>query len=57
MKGMKKKYIQPQIEVVEVETEKMLALSIRDEKADSDAEVLSNEHRGTWGNLWGDSGW
>lgn len=57
MKGMRKKYIQPQIEIIEVEAEKMLALSIRDEKADSDAEVLSNEHRGTWGNLWGDSGW
>lgn len=57
MKEMSKKYIQPQIEVVEVEAEKMLALSIRDEKADSNAEVLSNEHRGTWGNLWGNSSW
>jgi len=49
---MKELYIQPLIEVVEVETEEMLALSVSDEQASSNEDVLMHKRRGTWGNLW-----
>ncbi len=49
---MKDLYIQPHTEVVEVETEKMLALSLSDEQASSNEDVLTNKRRGTWGDLW-----
>ena len=49
---MKELYIQPHTEVVEVETEKMLALSLSDEQASSNEDVLTNRRRGTWGDLW-----
>ena len=44
--------MQPLIEVVEVETEDMLALSMSDEQASSSEDVLTNRRRGSWGNLW-----
>ena len=49
---MKTEYMQPLIEVVEVETEDMLALSMSDEQASSSEDVLTNRRRGSWGNLW-----
>lgn len=49
---MKELYIQPHTEVVEVETERMLALSVSDEQASSREDVLTNRRRGTWGDLW-----
>lgn len=49
---MKTEYMQPLIEVVEVETEDMLALSLSDEQASSNEDVLTNRRRGTWGDLW-----
>ena len=53
MVGMKDMYMRPSTEVVEVETEEMLALSASDDKiADPNEEVLTNRRRGTWGNLW-----
>ena len=42
---MKELYIQPRIEVVEVETEKMLALSLSDKLASSSEDVLTNRRR------------
>lgn len=52
MMDMKELYIQPHTEVVEVETEKMLALSLSDEQASSSEDVLTNKRRGTWGDRW-----
>ena len=54
---MKKKvYIVPQMEVIELELKTtMLTASnevgVFDKETDDDA-VMSNRHRGTWGNLW-----
>ena len=51
----KKKYIAPQMEVVDLDVVTMLATSknvgVFDTTTDADA-VMSNRHRGTWGNLW-----
>ena len=49
MMHMKELYIQPRIEAVEVEveTEKMLALSLSDKQASSSEDVLTNRRRGT----------
>ena len=52
MMDMKELYIQPQTEVVEVETAELLALSVSDEQASSEEDVLAGKRRGTWGNLW-----
>lgn len=49
---MKELYIQPRTEVVEVETEEMLALSVSEEQASSAEDVLAGKRRGTWGDLW-----
>jgi hypothetical protein len=52
----KKKYVSPSIEVTELEVmEPILALSVEDEiTADPNEEVLSNRHRGEWGDFWTD---
>lgn len=54
----KKKYIAPQIEVVEIEASQVLSASAEDIPVGGDGtsggDALSNRHRGTWGNLWGD---
>ena len=52
----KKAYIAPTMEALNIETEVMIAasenvFSIFDETTDANA-TMSNEHRGTWGNLW-----
>ena len=51
----KKKYIAPAMEISEVEMVSMIATSIgvSDETTDDDA-VMSNDRRGSWGNLWDD---
>ena len=49
---MKTKYVQPQTEVLEVEAENMLALSLGNEQADPEEDVLVNKRRGTWGDFW-----
>ena len=51
----KEQDIQPQIVVVECECNAILAaseLKYTDESADENVEVLSNDRRGTWGDLW-----
>ena len=51
----KKQYITPQMEIVEIELVTMIAMSVgvSDDPTKDDA-VMSNRHRGTWGNLWAD---
>ena len=54
---MKKIYIAPDMEIAELEVVDMLAASlsvdVSDEVTEDDA-VMSNRHRGEWGNLWAD---
>ena len=52
----KKTYIAPTMEALNIETEVMIAasenvFSISDKTTEDDA-TMTNEHRGTWGNLW-----
>lgn len=49
-----KKYIAPQMEVIEIETEQMLAASAEDIPVvgGEGPEILSNGRRGKWGDLW-----
>ena len=53
----KKEYIKPEVEVIDIDSVQMLCASnqfdITDTPTDNDA-VMSNRHRGTWGNLWAD---
>ena len=52
---IKKHYVRPQVVAVECECHTMLAISnigYSDERADKGTEVLSNDRRGSWGNLW-----
>ena len=52
----KKEYIAPQMEVIEIDTVQMLAASAEDIPVGGDGqgggEALSNDRRGSWGNLW-----
>lgn len=58
----KKRYIIPEMEVVEIEIESLMVagsdeevdgeIEIEEELADPDLEVLTNKRRGEWGNLW-----
>ena len=53
---MKKTYIAPEMEVMNIETVEMMATSVRiiSEKEDEGGnEMLGNERRGSWGDLWG----
>ena len=46
-------YITPAMEVTEIAAAAMLAASIRIDRSDEGGdEQLSNERRGTWGDLW-----
>lgn len=52
---MKQNYITPETTVQEIEATEMLAVSsleYTDEKASNEHEALSNDRRGSWGNLW-----
>lgn len=54
---MKKIYIAPDMEIAELEVVDMLAASlsvdVSDEVTEDDA-VMSNRHRGEWGDRWAD---
>ena len=55
---MKKTYITPEVEEINVEAAAMIAsspvtLGTSEDTIDS-ADALGNERRGRWGNLWGD---
>lgn len=52
---MKQNYITPETTVQEIEAAEMLAVSsleYTDEKASNEHEALSNDRRGSWGDLW-----
>ena len=55
---MKQVYQKPELIVINVEAEQLIAASLgtSEDKADPDAGVLSNERRSerAWGNLWND---
>ena len=64
MKNMKKRYVAPIIDIVDIEYE-VLMLAVSSEQsntgtgsgtAGNDTPDLSNKRRGTWGNLWDDTG-
>ncbi len=48
----KKTYITPAMEVMNIETVEMMAASIA-VVSESGEEMLGNERRGSWGDLWG----
>ena len=56
----KKKYITPAMEIAEIEMVSMIAASAPEigiikpgeEGGEGGTEILSNDRRGTWGNLW-----
>ena len=53
----KKAYIAPQMEVTEIDTVQMLAASASDIPVgggNGGGDALSNDRRGSWGNLWDD---
>ena len=53
---MKKTYMTPEMEVMNIETVEMMAgspnLGLNDGVVDADNEQNVNDRRGTWGNLW-----
>jgi len=52
---MKKTYIAPEMEVMNIETVEMIATSIavvNDANDEGGKEMLGNDRRGSWGNLW-----
>lgn len=50
---MKKIYYRPVISFVNIDTEIIaVSLSYTDEEASTDCEVLGNERRGEWNDLW-----
>jgi len=49
----KKAYIAPEMEVMNVETEAMIAMSVVvDEEGQDNVTTDSRGRRGSWGNLW-----
>lgn len=55
--NMKKEYIKPQFELVEMQTWEIIAHSvpITDETTDDDANMINKHHNnGEWGNIWGE---
>ena len=54
----KQKYVIPRIEIVKMESEMLMAASAdktigyTDREANNNYDALSNERRGSWGNLW-----
>ncbi len=50
----KKTYITPEMEVMNIETVEMMATSGIAVVNESGNEMLGNERRGSWGDLWGE---
>lgn len=51
----KRIYVAPEMVVLDIEPAEMLAVSSIEhtsDKADKDYDALSNDRRGSWGNLW-----
>ena len=52
---MKKTYMTPEMEVMNIETVEMMAtstMSLNDDVENTDTEQQAGDRRGTWGNLW-----
>ena len=52
---MKKTYMTPEMEVMNIETVEMIATSLEKGEGDFDSskgDNLAGDRRGTWGNLW-----
>jgi len=49
---MKLAYVRPSAELIEIEVDSMLAISIKVEGDEEPDEELSRGRRGSWGNLW-----
>ena len=60
MKNMKKQYIKPAVEIIEIEQEALMLTASGEQTnastgsgtAGNDTPDLSNKRRDTWGNLW-----
>ena len=60
MMNMKKQYVKPRFEIVEIEHEALLLTASGEQgnvgtgggTAGNETPDLSNGHRGSWGNLW-----
>ena len=49
----KKQYIKPSMEATEIETQAMIAVSVRMSNEETDADAsMAGERRGGWGDLW-----
>lgn len=49
---MKHNYIVPEMEIVEMELEAIISMSINKEEQGDENEDFAQDRRGTWGNLW-----
>ena len=53
---MKKTYMTPEMEVMNINTEEMMAsspnLGLNDDEVNTNTDQLTGDRRGTWGNLW-----
>lgn len=55
MKKMKNVYVKPEMDVMEITVESMIATStstIPVVPGENDEDPRANDHRGSWGNLW-----
>lgn len=50
---MKQNYIAPEMEIVEMELEAIISMSINMQEQGDENEDFARGRRGTWGNLWG----
>lgn len=48
----KKEYIKPEVEIVEIGIETLIAMSFKDDEVDTEGGQLGHYRRGRWGNLW-----
>ena len=49
---MKQTYIAPEMEIVEIELETIVSMSINTEEQGDEPNDFAHQRRGTWGNLW-----
>lgn len=52
---MKKDYLRPEVEIIDVVTGNLIATSGTEvPETDKDQTLDAGNHRGEWGNIWGD---
>lgn len=52
---MKREYISPIVEVIHIELEFMIAASATTQELPNNSVSMSNDRRGSWGDLWDQS--